>query len=83
MLIGIAALAVALGLAFNWRWLTVIGVAPILVSMLPCVAMCALGLCMSKAKGGSCHASSVEPGANVATVADPEKASPPSKAPQG
>jgi hypothetical protein len=36
-------------LAFNWSWLTAIGVSTILISVLPCVLMCAFGMCM---KGG-------------------------------
>ncbi len=38
--------AVGAGLALNWDWLTAVGAAPILLSLLPCAAMCALGLCM-------------------------------------
>ncbi len=45
---------VAAGLAFNWSWLVAAGVAPLLLSALPCVAMCALGLCMSRMTGASC-----------------------------
>ena len=37
---------VAVGLFLNWNWLTAIGAAPILIGLLPCAAMCALGLCM-------------------------------------
>lgn len=37
---------IAVGLALNWRWLVAIGVAPLLLTALPCVAMCALGVCM-------------------------------------
>ncbi|RVH28084.1 hypothetical protein CN211_25985 [Sinorhizobium meliloti] len=37
-----------LGLAFNWNWLVAAGVAPPLLSVLPCLAMCALGLCMNR-----------------------------------
>jgi hypothetical protein len=36
------------GAAFNWGWLVAIGIAPLLIAVLPCVAMCALGLCMNK-----------------------------------
>lgn len=36
---------VALGFALGWNWLTAIGVAPIIVSLAPCAAMCALGTC--------------------------------------
>jgi len=38
--------AVAVGLGLNWGWLTAIGVTPVLLGVLPCAAMCALGLCM-------------------------------------
>ena len=38
----VAAIAVA---AFNWSWLVALGIAPILVAVLPCLAMCALSLC--------------------------------------
>lgn len=37
---------IAAGLALNWSWLVAIGVAPLLLTALPCVAMCALGFCM-------------------------------------
>jgi len=45
-LIALAAIAVAGGLAFNWSWLVAAGIAPVIVAVLPCAAMCALGLCM-------------------------------------
>lgn len=38
---------IAIGLAFNWRWLVAVGAAPIILSLAPCAAMCALGLCMN------------------------------------
>lgn len=53
-----AAVAVA-GLAFNWSWLVAAGIAPLLLSVLPCVAMCALGLCMNRMTGRSCSAEDV------------------------
>ena len=37
--------------ALNWRWLVVVGAAPVLVSTLPCLLMCGLGLCMHKFAG--------------------------------
>jgi hypothetical protein len=43
-------LAAAAGLWLGWPNLVAAGVAPLLLGVLPCVAMCALGLCM---KGGS------------------------------
>ncbi|MGE3066909.1 MAG: hypothetical protein AB7K67_15080 [Hyphomicrobiaceae bacterium] len=42
------------GLALNWGWLTAAGVAPILLSLAPCAAMCALGLCMRGGGTKSC-----------------------------
>ncbi|MBU4527515.1 MAG: hypothetical protein KUA43_21470 [Hoeflea sp.] len=50
----LAAVLIAGGLAFNWSWLAAAGIAPLLLTALPCVAMCALGLCMNKVTGGSC-----------------------------
>lgn len=34
------------GLALGWDWLTALGIAPLLISVAPCLIMCALGLCM-------------------------------------
>lgn len=45
----LATIPVGMGLFLNWGWLTAVGLAPILLSLAPCAAMCALGLCM---KGG-------------------------------
>jgi hypothetical protein len=49
VLLGVLALAlIGAGLAWQWSWLVAIGVARLLVSAAPCVAMCALGLCMHR-----------------------------------
>ncbi|UWR32313.1 hypothetical protein K3759_10080 [Sulfitobacter sp. W027] len=48
MLTGFA--AIGGGAALNWEWLSAMGAAPLLLSLAPCAAMCALGLCM---RGGS------------------------------
>jgi hypothetical protein len=45
----IAAVAIG-GLALGWEQLVLFGIAPILVSLLPCLVMCGLGLCMMKCK---------------------------------
>jgi hypothetical protein len=46
----LAAVAVAGGGAwFGWPWLVAAGIAPILLSLAPCAAMCAVGLCTMKA----------------------------------
>ncbi len=51
---GAAALA---GLLLNWNWLTAAGLAPIILGILPCAAMCALGLCAHRFTGGADPAS--------------------------
>lgn len=44
----VAAFAViAGGIVANWGWLVAVGIAPLILGTLPCVAMCALGLCAS------------------------------------
>jgi hypothetical protein len=55
------AVAVA-GLAFNWSFLVAAGIAPVLLSLLPCAAMCALGLCMNRMTGRSCSSENISPG---------------------
>jgi hypothetical protein len=52
----LASVAIAAGLALNWSWLVAAGIAPFLLTALPCVAMCALGLCMGRKGGQSCSA---------------------------
>jgi hypothetical protein len=73
-LIVLGVLVVAAGLALNWSWLVAIGVAPLLLTALPCVAMCALGLCMMP-KGGNAPANP------EADDAHPENTAPPAKRP--
>jgi len=50
----VALLAIAGGAALNWSWLVAAGIAPVLLTALPCLVMCGLGLCMHKMSGGSC-----------------------------
>jgi len=45
---GLALALIGAGLAWQWSWLVAIGVAPLLISAAPCVAMCALGLCLHR-----------------------------------
>ncbi|MFC4171551.1 hypothetical protein ACFOYU_05695 [Microvirga sp. GCM10011540] len=47
---------VALGgsLVMGWPWLVAAGIAPLLLTAAPCLAMCALGLCMKGMPGRSC-----------------------------
>lgn len=54
LLVGGAALAlIAAGLIWQWSWLVAIGIAPLLLSAAPCVAMCAFGLCMHRMSGAA------------------------------
>lgn len=52
-----AATVIGSGMALNWGWLTAVGLAPILVSLAPCAAMCGLGLCMKGGSGKGCSKS--------------------------
>ena len=45
-LIAIAALTIGGGLALNWGSLVAVGAAPFILGILPCAAMCAVGLCV-------------------------------------
>lgn len=47
-LILLTVIALIVGLALNWSWLVAAGVAPLLLALAPCAAMCALGLCRNK-----------------------------------
>ena len=54
---GLIVLAIGIaagGMAMNWGWLVAVGIAPILLVIIPCAAMCALGLCMNKGGSKSC-----------------------------
>lgn len=44
----VALVVVTAGVAMKWSALVAAGVAPLLISALPCAVMCALGLCMSR-----------------------------------
>lgn len=50
--------ALGTGLFLNWGWLVAAGIAPLLLALAPCAAMCALGLCMNKMSGKSCSTQS-------------------------
>ena len=61
LMIGAFAVGViATALAWQWSWLVVLGVAPLLLSLAPCAAMCALGLCMHRMAGRSRGPASTE-----------------------
>jgi hypothetical protein len=42
------------GLALGWKWLAAIGLAPAILSLAPCAAMCAIGACAMMKNGSSC-----------------------------
>ena len=52
--IAAAAVLIAGGVYLGWGWLAAVGIAPVLLSLAPCAAMCALGLCMSRRGDKSC-----------------------------
>ena len=74
LLVAILIVAALAGVAaLNWRWLVAVGAVSVLVSTLPCLLMCSLGLCMHKFVGrtgaNSEDASSATSGSNVQTGA--------------
>ena len=54
------------GTVLNWNWLVAAGIAPLLLTVLPCLVMCGLGLCMSKLIGGSCASQATQTKASQA-----------------
>ena len=70
--------ALGAGLFLNWGWLVAAGIAPLLLALAPCAAMCALGLCMSKMGGKECSTQSgpadQSNGTNASTTATAVKA---------
>jgi uncharacterized membrane protein len=60
----LAAILILGGVALNWGWLVAAGLAPIIIAVLPCAVMCALGLCMHKMTGGD-HTGSRSGAANT------------------
>lgn len=61
VLLILGAVVLLAGIGLNWGWLVAAGIAPILLSTLPCLVMCGLGLCMM---GRSCEKKSA-PSADV------------------
>lgn len=53
-LLVLAGLTLLAGMAFGWSWFAAVGIAPLLLAILPCAAMCALGLCMNREDSKSC-----------------------------
>jgi len=57
----LAIIAVVAGATFNWNWLVATGLAPIILTALPCAVMCGLGLCFNRLFGGSCSTEQSRP----------------------
>jgi len=52
VLLALGSVAVIAGLSFGgWGWLVAAGLAPVILSMLPCLVMCAFGVCMACRSG--------------------------------
>jgi hypothetical protein len=63
---------IAAGLALGWNWLSAIGVAPIILSLAPCAAVCAIGTCAMMRGGSSCaKPGSPEPAKTLETTPPP------------
>ena len=62
----LATIVIVAGLALNWSWLVAVGVAPLLLSTLPCLVMCAVGVC-AMCRSGDKQSAPVRDLAEVAT----------------
>jgi len=63
---------VAAGLALGWNWLSAIGVAPIILSLAPCAAMCAIGACaMMKSNSSVAKPDTSNPGTPLDLTSTP------------
>lgn len=51
ILTGAAIVAALAGIVLNWGWLVAAGIAPLILAAVPCLAMCAFGLCADKLRG--------------------------------
>ncbi len=80
VLLILATIAIVAGLVFNWSWLVAAGLAPILISTLPCLIMCVFGVCMM-CRSGDKQSAPVRDAAGSASppttlaVAAPDKSS--------
>jgi len=51
--LALGAFVLLAGIGLNWGWLVAAGIAPILISVLPCLVMCGLGACMMCRSGAT------------------------------
>ena len=58
LFIALAAAALGVALFVGWRWLAAAGLTSLIVGLLPCAVMCAVGVCASRFGGrGGCQGS--------------------------
>ena len=73
----LAVVLIVAGAVFNWTWLVAVGIAPVLLSTLPCLLMCAFGACMMcKANKGPSPTTNDSVGSTQATAIDASGALP-------
>jgi hypothetical protein len=68
LLLAAALVALVGGTALNWGWLVALGIAPVLLSLLPCLIMCGLGVGCMKMMAGSGEKQSGQFGNPAGTV---------------
>ena len=66
VLLTLATIVIVAGLALNWSWLVAAGLAPILISTLPCLVMCAFGVC-AMCRSGEKHSAPVRDAVDLAS----------------
>jgi len=67
------ALAGVAGAWLGWPALVAAGIAPLLIAVLPCLVMCALGLCIMKGGRGACDTQSTGQAASDTTADEPRQ----------
>ena len=70
-LVVLAVAALGLGAVLNWSSLVAAGIAPVLLSVLPCAVMCALGLCMNKLFANSTASAAIDQPVDLAAPPAP------------
>lgn len=67
-LLVLGSVAVIAGLSFGgWAWLVAAGLAPVILSMLPCLVMCGLGVCVMCRSGKTQSTASLDAADSVAS----------------
>lgn len=72
-LIAVAIIAGVAGAWLGWPALVAAGIAPLLVAVLPCLVMCALGLCIMKRGSGACDTQSTDQAASDTSADEPRQ----------